>query len=532
MSRKTSLITPAQGGLQPTRRDFLQGASALGVSALAGSTLFPQSAKAASPEKGGKMVAGLAGGATTDTLDPATYTDTYMQAVSFATHSNLTEISPTGELIGDAAESWEASPDAKQWTFKLRKGITFSNGKDVAPEDVIASFNHHRGEESKSGVKNLVEPIEDIVVDGDNSVTFILKGGNADFPYLTVDYHFPIMPAVDGKADWQNYIGSGGYVLGEHEPGVRTTLKRRDDYWKEGRAHVEEVEIIGIAEANARQTALTTGDIDVMNRCDLKTVHLMARNSDISVNETTGFKHYTMPMNTTLAPFDNNDVRLALKYAIDREALVKTILKGHGAVANDHPISPSVPFHAGDMVQRTYDPDKAKFHLKQAGMDSLPLDLSAADAAFGGAVDAAVLYKEQAAKAGININVVREPNDGYWSNVWMVKPWCMCFWGGRPTADWMFSTAYAADSNWNDTFWKDEQFNKLLLEARAELDNVKRGEMYGEMQRLLSDEGGVVVWGFANDVFAMSNSIGHEEEMAGNWELDGTRFIERWWKTS
>ena len=175
-------------------------------------------------------------------------------------------------------------------------------------------------------------------------------------------------------------------------------------------------------------------------------------------------------------------------------------------------------------------PTKAKFHLKQAGLDSLTLDLSAADAAFGGAVDAAVLYKEHAAAAGIDINVVREPNDGYWSNVWMKKPWCMCFWGGRPTADWMFSTAYAATSNWNDTFWQNERFNQLMLEARAELNEEKRREMYGEMQRLLSDEGGALVWAFANHVFAMSNDIGHEETMAGNWELDGTRFIERWWK--
>ncbi len=515
--------------LETSRRSFLGGATALAASAAIAPALRPGSARAAA-KPGGTLRAGLAGGSTTDTLDPATYTDTYMQALAFATHSNLTEVSPSGELVGDAAESWDASDDATQWTFKLRKGATFSNGKDMTAEDVIASFNHHRGEDSKSGVKNLVDPVEDITADGKDRVVFKLSSGNADFPYMMVDYHFILMPAVDGKADWQNYVGSGGYTLEQHEPGVRSILKRRGDFWKEGRAHFDEAEILGIADANARQTALATGDIDVMNRCDLKTVHLLARNSDVAVNESTGFLHYTMPMNTTVAPFDNNDVRLALKYAVDREALLKTILKGHGTIANDHPISPAVPFHAGDLPQRSYDPDKARFHLKKAGLDSLSLDLSAADAAFGGAVDAAVLYKEHAAAAGIDINVVREPNDGYWSNVWMQKPWCMCFWGGRPTADWMFSTAYAAESNWNDTFWKDERFNQLLLTARAELNDAKRREMYGEMQRLLSDEGGALVWAFANHVFAMSKDIGHEETMAGNWELDGTRFIERWWR--
>ena len=174
-------------------------------------------------------------------------------------------------------------------------------------------------------------------------------------------------------------------------------------------------------------------------------------------------------------------MRLALKYGVDREALLKSILRGHGTLGNDHPIAPSVPFHA-ELEQRVYDPDKAKFHLKQAGLDKLSVNLSAADAAFPGAVDAAVLMKEQMAAAGIEINIVREPNDGYWSNVWMKKPWSMCYWGGRPTCDWMFSQAYAEGANWNDTFWSHERFNKLLLAGRGELDAAKRGEIYREMQ--------------------------------------------------
>ena len=99
---------------------------------------------------------------------------------------------------------------------------------------------------------------------------------------------------------------------------------------------------------------------------------------------------------------------------------MKKILRGHGTLGNDHPIAPSVPFWA-DLEQRTYDPDKARHHLKKAGYENVKLDLSAADAAYSGAVDAAVLMKEHLAKAGMDVNVVREPNDGYWSNVWMKK---------------------------------------------------------------------------------------------------------------
>ena len=90
-----------------------------------------------------------------------------------------------------------------------------------------------------------------------------------------------------------------------------------------------------------------------------------------------------------------------------------------------------------------YDPDKAKFHLKKAGLETLKVDFSTSDAAFSGAVDAGLLMQAQAKAAGIDINVIREPDDSYWDNVWMKKPWCMSYWGGRPTCDWMFTTAYA-----------------------------------------------------------------------------------------
>ncbi len=509
------------------RRDFLKGATALGISLVAAQSLLAGTAQAA-PKKGGRLRAGLAEGGTTDSLDPQTYTDIYMMSIGLATHNTLTEINPAGELVGDVVEGWDASPDAKTWTFKLRQGIEFSNGKSLTAEDVVASLNFHRGEDSKSAAKSNVDPITKLTADGTNTVVVELAAGNADFPYLMADYHLLVMPSVDGKADWQNYIGTGGYVLDKHEPGVRTTMKRSPNYWKTGRAHFDEIELLVLADVNSRQNALATGEVDVISRVDVKTASLLNRRPGLRVEEATGFLHYTAPMLTTLAPYDNNDVRLALKYAIDREHLLKTVLKGHGTLGNDHPIAPSVPFHA-EIEQRLYDPDKAKFHLKKAGMSSLPVNLSAADAAFAGAVDAAVLMREHAAKAGIDITVVREPNDGYWSNVWMKKPWSMCYWGGRPTCDWMFSQAYAEGANWNDTFWSHERFNKLLLEGRSELDASKRGQIYGDMQRLVRDDGGVVVWAFANYIYAMTDKVQHDPDVAANWALDGTRYIERWW---
>ena len=511
-----------------SRRDFLRQATAAGVTATLAVSLADRAAEAQTPKKGGTLNLGIGHGSTTDNLDPATYENLYMQTLGGATHNKLTVVTNTGELAPELAESWEATADAKQWTFTLRNGVEFHNGKTLTADDVIASINHHRGEESKSAAKPIVDPITDVRKDGDNTVVFTLETGNADFPYLMSDYHLAILPSEEGRVDPASGVGAGGYVLDEFEPGVRSRVSRFPNYWREDAAFFDGAELLAIHDVAARTNALQTGKIDAMDRVDLKTAPLLARNPDIEIVETSGNAHYTFAMRTDLAPFDNNDVRLALKYALDREELLDKILRGHGYLGNDHPIGKANRFLAEDLEQRTYDPDKARHHLKKAGMENLEVSLSAADAAFPGAVDAAVLYKEHASKAGINITVVREPNDGYWSNVWMKKPWCAVYWGGRPTADWMFSTAYAAGAPWNDSFWKHERFNELLVEARAELDQAKRQEMYTEMQRIVRDEGGVVVPLFNNYVMALSTKVGHEQ-MGNNWSLDGFRAVERWW---
>jgi peptide/nickel transport system substrate-binding protein len=511
-----------------SRREFMGRALALGATTALATTLASEAVKAATPKKGGTLRLGIGHGSTTDTLDPATYENLYVQVVGGATHNKLTEIGNSGDLVSELAESWEPSADAVQWRFKLRQGVEFHNGKTLEADDVIASFNHHRGEDSKSAAKPIVDPIEEITADGKDTVVFTMKTGNADFPFIVSDYHLAVMPSADGKVDATAGIGAGGYTIKDFDPGVRTAVKRFANYWKSDRAHFDEAELLSIVDVAARTNALTTGEIDAMDRVDIKTAHLLARKPGVKIVETSGTAHYTFAMRCDTPPFDDNNVRLALKHALDREAMLQTVLRGHGVLGNDHPIGRSNRFHADELPQRAYDPDKAKFYLKQAGLSSLKVDLSAADAAFAGAVDAAVLYKEHASKAGIDINVVREPNDGYWSNVWMKKPWSAVYWGGRPTEDWMLSTAYASGAPWNDSFWEHERFNKLLIEARAELDEAKRRAMYVEMQTIVSDEGGVVVPMFNNYVMALSDKVAHEE-MGANWAFDGFRAVERWW---
>ncbi len=511
------------------RRDFIKRAAAIGVSASAAGAFF-NSAQAAT--RGGHFIQALTGGGTGDVLDPAQTLDSYMINVSAGQlRNNLTEISPEGTLVPELAESWEATPDAATWTFKLRKGVEFHNGRTLKAADVVASFNHHRGEDTKSAAKGIVSPVEDIKADGDNVVVFKLKGGNADFPFLASDYHLTICPANDnGTIDWQSGIGTGGYVLNKFEPGVTTFVKRNPNYWKPNRAFFDSVENLFIANANARTNAVMTGEIHSMSNLDLKTVALLKRNKNVQVFNTFGNKHVTLPMLTNVAPFDNNHVRLALKFAIDRQEMVQKIIRGQGEIGNDNPVGPANIYRATpeELPQRPYDPEQAKFHLKKAGLDSLKVQIHLANTAFEGAVDAGQLYAESARRAGIDIEVIREADDGYWSNVWLKKPWCASYWGGRPTEDWLFSQIYSSGADWNETKWENKRFNELLVQARAELDSGKRREMYVEMQRLVHDDGGAVIPMFMAYTHAVSQRIALPAKIANNWELDGHKNAERW----
>jgi peptide/nickel transport system substrate-binding protein len=531
LKRKLALAERLAGRGKVSRRDFIQLAIATGLTVTAADALFIKAVRA-EPRRGGLARFGLAHAATTDSLDPGRWPDTFTQTAFWGAGCNsLTIVNHTGDIDPDLAESFEPADGAKQWVFKLRRGVTFHDGRPVTPDDVVASFRHHMGPDSDSAAKSLLAAVTDIKADGPETVIFTLQAGNADFPYIASDYHIPIVPAKDdGSADWQSGNWTGAFKLEEFQPGVSARMTRNPNYFHDGKPYFDEVEFIGITDVAARMNALVTGDVHFIGRPDLRTLTMLQRSPNVTIVEQTGYAHYTLPMHTDTPPFDNVDVRLALKYAINREEIVQKVFLGHATSANDNPVPPGVKFAIDPEPRHTYDPERARSHLQKAGLSSLSVDLSAADAAFAGAVDAALLYRESAAAAGIDINVVRESNDGYWENVWLKKPFVACYWSGRPTVDWMFSTAYSADAAWNDTNWKNPRFNELLVAARAETDEETRAEMYSEMQQLLHTDGGVIVMVFNNLLHAHSDKLGHGE-LAPNWENDGLKVAERWWFT-
>ncbi|MEM9812555.1 MAG: ABC transporter substrate-binding protein [Pseudomonadota bacterium] len=509
----------------PTRRGVLTAGAALGGATLLSPLGTPLRAQ---PKRGGTIRAAKGHGQSNDTLDPGTFINGYTVALSYGMHGFLTAVATDGSLEPSLAESWEATPDAAVWRFKIRQGVEFHSGKPLTLEDVVVSINHHRGEDSTSAAAPLVAGVTEISTEGDDTVVFTLESGNADFPFVFTDYHLAILPAKDGAADWQSGDGCGPYRLIEFNPGVVSRFERFANDWHQDRGYFEAIEMLSVVDLNARTTALVSGEVHTIDKLDLKTVGLLGRRPGIEINSVAGPQYYTFAAHTNVAPYDDINVRKALKYAINRDEMIEKVLFGHGTVGNDNPIGPAYRYFNADMPQTPYDPDRAKFHLKEAGLDGLQIALSAADAAFPGAVEAAVLYQASAAAGGIELDVNRVPNDGYWADVWLKHPFCAVYWGGRPTEDQIFSTAYAEGAAWNETMWSNGRFNELLVAARAELDEDTRRGMYHEMQMIVSEDGGSVLPMFANFVFANSTDIAHGD-MASNYDVDGERWMERWW---
>ncbi|MEM9425457.1 MAG: ABC transporter substrate-binding protein [Pseudomonadota bacterium] len=511
-----------------SRRDFMHYSLVAGLTSTAATGLWTNSAMA-QPKSGGTFRVGMHDNNSSDTHDPGTYLSIQQIFLVHTHRSFLTLINTDQTLGGDLASDWSASDDATEWTFTIRQGVKFHSGRDMTLDDVIASMNHHRGDASTSAAKALLAGVTSIEKVGNDQIKFVLDGPNADLPWLMTDYHLAICPGnEDGSIDWASGDGTGPYAITEGEFGVGFSLVRHDDWHGEG-AYFDAVELLAINDPNARQTALVTGDVDAVTAIDLKTMALMQRNPNLAIENVPSGSAITMPMHTNTAPYDDVRVRQALKYAMNREEIVEKIAFGAATVGNDFHHSPAMPYYPEGLEQISYDPDRARALLDEAGIGSLDISFSSADSIFSGAVDMAVLYAEQAKAAGINITVVREPNDGYYSDVWLKKPFCAVAWGARPTPDVMYTLAYKDDAAWNESFWQNERFNELLLQGKAELDDAVRNDIYREMAVIARDDGGTIIPFFRNFVYGRSTNVQNTGELAASWEMDGCRAASRWW---
>ena len=506
-----------------SRRDFLGRAAAAGAgAALLGTLVEARAAEA--PPKGGTLRLGLGGGSTTDTLDPTVWTDSVMVVAGAAHYNALVEAAPDRSSTPELAESWEAKPGAKEWVFNLRKGVTFHNGKTFDADDAIYSINLHRGN-TKSGAAGSFKEITDVRKLTANQIVITLAAGDAEFPAVLTDYHAKIVP--NGFKDWAHAVGTGGYTVDHFDPGVRATGKRFANYWKPGRANVDAFDVTVINDTSARMSAMVSGQVDAINRVDPKTAAMIKRRPGVSLVVAAGGWHALVSMMQDKGPFQDKNLRMAMKYGVDRAQIVRTLFSGYGAVGNDHPISRSDKDYNNTLPQIAYDPEKAKFYLKRSGFSGTIL-LQASDAAFNGAVDMGTLMQASAAKAGLKVNVKKEPADGFWDNVWLKGSCVTSYWAGRTTATQMLDVAYGPTAPWNESHYENPEFAAALTAAKSELSDAKRKQLVFECQRLLDEDGATVIPAFRDWVDAHSAKVGGHTPHS-LFDMDNGYIVDKAW---
>ncbi|MBM7342656.1 ABC transporter substrate-binding protein [Pantoea coffeiphila] len=510
------------------RRDFIKTTGALSVAAACTSWPFTAATAAevpsTTPKKGGHLIVGMDNASSTDRLDPAFWFESYMYFVGSQLFNCLAEVDENGKIVPSLAESWETSDGSKTWVLNIRQGVQFHDGRTLTAKDVIYSLNHHRDEKSSSSVKGYLDPVVSLEATSPNQVTIKLKEPNVEFIALLSDVHFAI------TAENENFdkgIGTGAFILESFKPGVRTLVKCNPNHWNPARGHVDSVETLAMNDSTARVAALASGSAHIINRVNPRIVDRLKNMPNIQLQRSRDSQIFTFPGLATAAPFNTLDGRLALKYAIDREQIIKTVLGGYGTVANDNPIFPSSQYFAKDIPQRPYDPEKAKFHWQKTGFSG-PLVLSVAESGFPGAVDAGQLYQNSATRAGIPLKVERVPDDAFWDNVWMKKPFVSSNWSLRPTADALLSLVFTSNAPWNESQWKEPKFDQLVNAARGEQDEQKRRQIYHDIQLMLVEQGSEIIPLYADSLDASSKKINGFVAIPG-FTMSGNRAAEKVW---
>ncbi|NUA28469.1 ABC transporter substrate-binding protein [Cupriavidus basilensis] len=509
-----------------SRRDVLRILTACGMQAtLAGGLASTAtSVFAQTPKRGGKIRVAGNTASVSDTLDPAKQSNQtdYVRGTMF--YNGLTSLDSRLAPQPALAEEFHSS-DATVWTFKLRKGVVFHDGKPLTPADVVYSLMRHKDPATGSKAKALADQIEEVKATGPNEIRVKLTSPNADFPVVVGTFHFHIVK--DGTKDFSKGIGTGPYKCKEFNPGVRSIGVRNEAYWKPGKPYLDEIEYVGIGDDAARVNALLSGDLQLIGSVNPRSVQRIAQTPGFGIFETPSGQYTDLVMRRDAAPGNNPDFVLAMKYMFDREQMRRAVLLGHGVIGNDQPIDPTNRFYFPGLPQRPYDLDKAKFHLKKSGLAGANLPLVASTAALY-SVDIALVLQQTAQKAGLNLDVKRMPPDGYWSNYWMKSPLGFGTVNPRPSADTLFTLFFKSDATWNEAGWKNEKFDQMLLAARAEIDEAKRRKLYADMQVMVSEQGGIGIPMFLNSLDGHTSKLKGLAPM-GLGGLMGYSFAEHVW---
>ena len=452
------------------------------------------------------------------TLDPPFQVTQPDIIVTIHTYDNLVQVLPDMTLKPMLATSWTPNDDRTSYTFNLRKGVKFHHGKEFKAEDVVATFERLLDPELDTPARSSLAVIQDIVILDDHTVRFDLDGPNAFFPESLSLYQGRIVPSdIDPARFALAEFGTGAFMITEHVPGERTVMVRNPDYWDKGLPYLDGITYLTIADASTRAEALKSGDIDLILGLEETLAASLEDHPETTVLEVASGTYLGLYMNMSVEPFDDPLVRKAIQAVTDREAIRQSALLGKGSVANDHPIAPNDPHFASQHEPPAYDPDLARSLLAQAGYPegiTLALHTSPAGANM---VEVAVVMKERAAPAGINIDILRVPEEDFWSKTWMVAPFSTMWWNGRPP-DAALSVTTLSDAALNEAQYKNPTLDALVKKARGE-GLADRQQTYAEIQRILIDDVPRIIAVFKPSLLGVRTDVRGIEAHPLNWPL-------------
>lgn len=474
---------------------------------------IPQQARTGTPSPGGTMRIARPAASAAETLDSASSLGAYEYLG--ALFNRLVKMDEEGQTVPDLADDWDSDASALVWTFHLRGGVRFHDGKELTAEDVVYSIRHVLDPDVGSPQAGTLESMfgpDDVTAVDKHTVRFFLQTANAEFPSLLTSYHCYIIPEGSAAEIGRTGVGTGPFKLESYTPAGAGVVVANEDYF-EGRPVLDRIEFYSIQDTTARVNALLAGQVDLIAQTNLDhpTARVVTGTEGTTVARMENAQWYTIPMLYTSDEFSDVRVRQAMKYAYDPQALLQTALQGEGDAGWDNPVPPGL---AGRLEHnREYDPERAKSLLAEAGMEgfSTRLYTSSYEANL---TPIATAYADQAAEAGIDLQITNVSADSYYTETWMQVPLMVSYFAtGRPL-DQLLNQIFRTDSGYNESAWSNEEFDNLLDGARADVNESSRMQKYMDAQQLIIDESPHMTPIFGDRLVGLSEKVVNYREFS------------------
>jgi len=410
------------------------------------------------------------------------------------------------------AESWDYDEAGTTWTFNLRQGIKFHDGKEMTSRDVKFTFDRLRDPAVGAPTAALYSNIQDITAPDDYTVVFHLKNPNPDFLKDLFDYHALIMDA-DNTDFATNWNGTGPFIIDSYIPEDRLIFRRNPNYWlkdEEGNQlpYLDGMEFIFMPESSAQVEALRGGQVDYLIYLPAEFVPVLEADPNIELYRKPSNTHYVLRMRSDRPPANDVRVRQALKAATDRSAILEGAIGGLGVTGRDTPIGPSFGEFYLDAPEPERDLEKARQLLTEAGFaDGLNITLYTQETSPVPFI--ATIWKEQMAEAGVNVEIQLVPPDVYYGadNMWLEVDFAITDWGSRPYPQPYLDLAYTTEALWNESHWSDQELDELAAAAAKEMDHAARLRLYHQIQEIFIERGPVIIPFFIDNMWAARANV-------------------------